>query len=473
LSLKLPAILTTCFLLLIGASNALAAGPAPTSPHLGTKASGDQVNALYSQLRSLLPPGSKVECVLKKANDVMGFDKTAGTSVGNFNGGAEALNNDRVKNMPCLATLAKAYYDELNEAGKANGRPTLAEVAQGADSGRVWSLAQKYAGGDRRLAMLMIGMCLHDDQANTLLSTQIRMDSPLVQKNDSHIRKLADDVRSLREKAKAEGLSADEKSAIQTALAAAEKELNTFMYESPRRRKVSCPDVNSRVFLQGGLSPTTVLDAKTRDLLAYAHGRPMSQIPAKEYHVYGSAALGCALSECKVTEAETRLIQQAISRAYRGIRLCSLLSNPAPKPRGQAWEDAAQLFRENFLAAELVKEGGVCTFALYNGPMNPETDEPRGVISRLLHDNACKKSGWSQQRCDDAIRVVRSWYADEAWTAAQHDKGGAFGNRACANEPPLENPEQKACAVLKKLEADVDVPAVTPNIQGSGKEGIR
>lgn len=448
-------------------------GPGLPNPHLGTGASGDRVSALYQQLRSILPAGSKAECVLKKANEVMGFDKTAGTSVGSFNSGAETANQQRLNKMPCYATLTKAFYDELNEGGNAKGRPTLGEVAQGADSGRVWKLAQKYSGGDNRLAMLMIGTCLHDDQSNRLASPAIRSDSPLVQKNDPILRKFADQVRSLRERLKSDGLSTDEKTALQGALDKAEEELDFYSNKSLIRKKVFCPDVNSNVFQQGGLSPTTVLDPKVRDLLAYAHGRKMSQIPAKEYHVYGAAALGCALSECKVSEAETRLIQQAISRAYRGIRLCSLLSNPAPKARGQAWDDAAVIFRENFLSANMVREGGVCTFALYDGPLNPESDEPRGIISRLMHDNACKKSGWSQQRCDDALRVVRSWFADEAWTAAQHDKGGAFGNRACASEPPLQNPEQKACAVLKRLEDEVGTPAVIPNPGGTGKDGTR
>lgn len=399
---------------------------------------GTLVKKEYESLLRWLPDGSKAQCALKVLDQKLGFSDLGSKPIGSKNHGANIRGQELLTSSSCFSTLAAGFYREIAWRERRSYATLADSASEKGMSGWVWDLAQKYSGGNRRLAMELIGLCMNDYLSTpTTFSIDPRPASFLDMSSQSH-------------------------------------------------KWLVCPNQHSIAFLPGSLGQTTELDPRVRRAISSVHRKPMNQIGAKEYHVYASATLGCALTSCGLNENEAALVQDMLARAYRGVKLCDLtksaLSGKNVLPgsisdeqslqlynrRLQVVRDAAQVFRDNHATPD-----SICSFVLYSGPQAPadlgQRIEP-GLFTRITKGNHCGHREWSNERCEKALRHIQTWELDELWTRAQHSKGSRFGSRACLAEPPLNGVDSVACEALEKLERNNGQPA--PG-QGTPRDGDR
>ncbi|WP_277578766.1 hypothetical protein [Bdellovibrio svalbardensis] len=213
------------------------------------------------------------------------------------------------------------------------GRANLHSVAgqgpyKNLQPGWLWQLALKHSKGDPNSAMFLIGMCGHDDtsqgtyayedsspQGLDELRQQCLFNKNIKSKLDSEIKDLAKNYDINQEKIYS--LSAQSNKYTM--------EIKALENQKSVQRLMDCPSESSGFYAPQSLGTTADIPAGIKQEVQKIQGDigGAQNIPAKYYHVYGSAFMACQLIQHGMSLKKTELVQKQAARLYRGIRMCS------------------------------------------------------------------------------------------------------------------------------------------------------
>ncbi|MBX2988965.1 MAG: hypothetical protein KF802_13835 [Bdellovibrionaceae bacterium] len=465
--------------------------------------------------------GSKAACVSRVVEREINPAAYQGDEKTVFieNKGMRATNEQRLAASPCLSALAVRFYQDLNQNHLSSQRPALKEVAGQGERrhlkpGWLWDKAIDLTRGNPRLAMALINICLNDDIPNATKKIFVRMDR--------------DEASRIKKTYAEYGSEQNKKTDPKWSMLTMDRYLSYLKEfkesETPGQFDVPvdliCPERKNEAFVPGSLSLNTDLPEEVKKTIIDLQSLEpaAAPLPAKSYHVYGSAALGCALSNCGLNETEIRSIHDKMAMVYRGIRLCAHTKEvnqlrkdlekaglkrqttgqrekflqtltslktqsdffdllPGRKMEGyfaltsditqsqKNWRDNAPERKKAILrlltlmdAGQMYEDGNLfkdgalpCVFATYTGPQLQGEETLKGsFFDRALYGNGCRQKGWSQQRCDEAAKLLQTWEVDELWTRAQHIRGGLFGFQKCkASQTEEKDFEKLSCALIR------------------------
>lgn len=368
--------------------------------------------------------------------------------------------------------------------------------------GWLWKLAIQHANGDAAGALSLIGMCGHDDAH---IATFRYMDE-----SEETKKEIQEQVSALEEKKKL--LERELKSALKQpdpatfvkAKSAELSETNELLYiwknQTGLRRTLRCPPAYTDFFLPGGLGSDVDISATLKKKVnAVQNPDGNSRIPAKHYHVYGSAFMTCNLISNGFDPEKAVKVQKQAARFYRGIRICEassgllmersemersidlrpkegmsvediILNRLAEKDEGGSSigylfasarhvmdQDRAMAKRK--ITARLARMDAAFLYNLwYVGAGDVLTgkrfwcsDIRLGGPKNLLDVNSAtfswfqRPKGWSKERYDAAAKHLATWDVDFEWTLAQHEVGAKFAAKHCKQGQSATNPFQALC----------------------------
>lgn len=270
-----------------------------------------------------------------------------------------------------------------------------------------------------------------------------------------------------------------------------------------KRNILNCPPRDSVFYAQGGLGADVDIDdnfkKKIVDIQSQSSG---DDIPGKYYHVYSSAFLACHLISNGFSKGITTSLEKDAAFAYRSITKCDENAGLlAQRPTIQALQKMAKKQNkslEDFLASKLGlysqkscdnlsgDEKVVCTFLSPIATAKDFKVDKENIMESLMGIDAAtlykkwfvggttygidlpctdmrllgpsnlmksagtlekvflKPSGWSDERYNNARKLVASWKIDFDWTITQHNVGAQFAAKNCSNQAaPLNFCPQK------------------------------
>lgn len=451
--------------------------------------------------------------------------------IGSSNRGLEAYfqdlwgSSDRVGNLnQCFRDRALGFYADVSlhlkgvnkTSGPKEGEGLWEEVKEGArrpslfskagegdkahlQSGWLWKTALKHSNGNADAALHLIGFCGHDDLiAGSFLYT----DASEAAKEElrTKLARMEGLRNELEEKKRAALQHPDPSRVIDKAsleLSDVLGELKYLRSATTVQRAFRCPHMFSDFFLPGGLGAEVDI---SNDLKAKINRTQNPdghlKIPAKHYHIYGSALMVCRLIANGFDPEKAIKVQKQAARFYRGARICEasnkLLGNKAKIDKAVApllkegktmeeavWEvlqddddlalglfgnatlavledrelarrkikntlvrmDAAQLYRLWYVGAGEVLTGDRlwCSDVRLGGPKDL-LDVNNSLLSWFQ-----RPKGWSKERYDAAAKHLATWDVDFEWTIAEHEAGAKFAAESCKKKSPGENPFQTLC----------------------------
>ncbi|MBO9668498.1 MAG: hypothetical protein J7501_17000, partial [Bdellovibrio sp.] len=207
--------------------------------------------------------------------------------------------------------------------------------------------------------------------------------------------------------------------------------------------KLYCPGRNSALYVPGAAGP--VLDENFRKkigLLQYPNKGSVG-LPAKNYHMYMGAYLGCQLQKCGVGKTLSSQIVGAFARTYRKVRLKEKFGerdfkrinnvieeselNPADPAVEQLGEDTIQYDAMTLYKNGTFDKGTLLDDDLYfKEKLSPSQTRPQRSL--------CGIPGWSNNRCMSARKKLAEWIADIDWTVASQTSGAEWGWKQCDSE---------------------------------------
>jgi len=220
-----------------------------------------------------------------------------------------------------------------SEYGCLKNRPSLNDrVGQGAksylDEGWLMRLAMKHSKGNPEAALELIGMCGHDDTAQGNFSFYDTSEAAKA-KNLEQAAKLKDQKKAMDDELKKafKNFDSDQKAVYVLSQKAsfAAKQIETLSKAEGRKESVTCPPQSSDFYLPGSLSGDADISPALKDKIKVIQGdgkKDTSFIPAKHYHVYGSALLGCKMAQNGMKPEQAAMVQKQAARLYRGLRMC-------------------------------------------------------------------------------------------------------------------------------------------------------
>lgn len=193
--------------------------------------------------------------------------------------------------------------------------------------GWLWKLALKHANGDPNSAMFLIGICGHDDTAQgsfsyldksskALEEIQNQKNSAIENKKqiDLQIKELSANYDENHEKIYNLAINAN----------ALNQQIKTYSTQSSLTKFMSCPPQKSGFYAPQSLDSKADISQEVKNEIQNIQGKigGAENIPAKYYHVYGSAFMACQLIQNGMAPSMANLVQQQAARIYRGIRMC-------------------------------------------------------------------------------------------------------------------------------------------------------
>lgn len=260
---------------------------------------------------SSLPEGN-IKRGLKRYLEVVGLDAYTDANPGQANHGLNRFISEQVTKNWCYGKLASQFakeqynlddelwrkYENQIQNRPLKARMSLADVAgqsvRELEPGWLWQKALRFSGQDKNLAVSLIGVCGHDDTGQGPYEFWDRS---------------------------AEGMSLAAKS------------------ENPELRKlglnteVYCPQRASFMFLPQSLGKEWDISPKLKNKISQIQNPSQGArgMPAKYYHVYGSAFATCQMIQEGMPAGLAEAIQVEASRFYRGIRLCGKVNSLSEK----------------------------------------------------------------------------------------------------------------------------------------------
>jgi hypothetical protein len=209
----------------------------------------------------------------------------------------------------CLYTKALLFYSYIQgqenkksrEEGPLNGRPDISsrtEPGTEIHPGWVWKKAMELSNGDPHQAMMLIGVCGHDDYGSS------REPSFAELKNDSYH---TDELLK------------------QTDIKWSAAELRFNTGKNSGLYNFNCPKASSVFYTPGSLSKSADIseDLKKKIVQIQAPTKGAKVIPAKYYHVYNGAFMACKMIQDGVSKSAAVEYPAKFVSVYRRTRLCA------------------------------------------------------------------------------------------------------------------------------------------------------
>jgi hypothetical protein len=383
-------------------------------------------------------------------------------NVGGSNKGIIEFITKEIEKNPDLAARAKAFYDDIakldkqqphlqqSETRPLGSRASIADNASNVHSGNLkqpflgegwlWKLALYHANNDPNDAMKLIGLCGHDDVAQG--NAKIQLSPKMAKENFENWLKKTNDLIAMYESSLAQKekqlmqlkppsiefkqmvdqkkneIAALNMSIENLKIAVKNPNQELFQYES-----IECPEPrNSLFFLPQSLGSDVdiPLELKKRIVKAQApsdlNGKraPGASIPAKHYHVYGSALVACEMISKGYPPRLVSKISALLAYAYRTERMNTIARNAIVMDVGNVppymkMQAASLLSNFSTLTAEEIgiqydnflknKE----SFSVFNGKAGsafsgPSSNSNASVGAQQLNWNNAKSLGSKDQK---------------------------------------------------------------------------
>lgn len=439
---------------------------------------------------------------------------TSDHSVGTSNTGIAAWFDKELTGNACVQRRAIDFYTAVGQLTERIQSPTsgLSRNVQSESQGRLspgwlWKLALRSSGGDSGLALLLIGMCGHDDHAQGGMN-----DSSFTFRDDSEAARTAitaklDRYGEIRTNLQSQIRQPTVQS--KALLANIDREVGALR-RAHAFTTLSCPTRPSIFFASESLGKgVDISDVLKNEIQTTQNPDGVLDLPSKSYHVYTGAFLTCQMIEAGMGARNARAVAAEGAKIYRGIRLCETLTDATI-----GWSPDGYRAPEDFLlSADLTKKcsdrkfsqanSGLCSFsdqAIFYRKTIRDPNELRRKISGLVSTAdasvlyrrwyfggisqnfgghfACtdtqlagpknllapqtdgdadntgfelfapyKPRSWSNARYEAAKRKLATWMIDSKWTVAQHAAGADFAAKNCKPRPANETLEQAACRI--------------------------
>ncbi len=491
-----------------------------------------EILKILSPLKNV-PGGDKLECLVNDFIEITEPGKySSAESVENANSGLDDYSNHLLGSSPALKTEAAEFYQAAKtlvyDPKLAHGNylvehPQIGQSSGDADHaslkpGWLWNLALHYSHGNANRAMELIGICGNDD---TLQGSFYVTLTPQEQEAAYEERKsvLDEVITRLQVKLKSdrspnftfsfcefnpepvdvlnnivypdlstlENLSnCEEKKKIPQLILGLESYRDQLTPESLKKSRMSCPsggvDTGQRYanfFLPKSLgAKVDISDAmrnridRTSDLrCSRSSTDPSSCIPAKYYHVLGSAFVACELISRGYDPHLVTELSKAAAWYYRVLTLsdtadwadsgatesnfgeelgkvaqgwvesleevrnftkpkndCPMPGATAPiQPTRAALSDALELMRFWSISGNFGANLGEVYTNLMLNPLASADLNWNWELSRPAH--------WTNARFKRAEAEVRSILTDFDWTIEQHKVGAEFAAQVCKPDP--------------------------------------
>jgi hypothetical protein len=354
------------FLAFIGLFVSLAAYAAEAPP----KSNVGSASKAFTNIIDVLP-ASDLKNGLKKYAEIVGLDAyPSDAKVGKSNQGMVSffrkLYSDP-KNS-CVRDAANSFYDDVatylknkmpqtsdchnsyrGEVGPLtseapdygcsdNRAQILDTAAKGAfkkiEPGWLWKLALKHAKGDQNSAMLLVGICGHDDAFQGGYSVQANGPAEIEKINQNKVRVQQGiaaqelEIKKMKDNPQDSTSYHDELNRNSENLAWLKEMSAQISAAKTYERKMSCPPAESAFFAPQSLgAPVDIPEDLKKQLHVEFTEDGATKTPSKYYHVYGAAFMACQLVQEGVSPLLASEIQQQASRVYRGIRMCQAVED--------------------------------------------------------------------------------------------------------------------------------------------------
>lgn len=310
-------------------------------------------------------PDSNLKRGLKDYSEALGLERySSDSAVGAFNAGVGAFFTRQYKDKrnSCVRDAAQKFYQDVgaylkernpckgeNEKYRRRDAPPPGSISYGCTSddrakltevagegrfdnqepGWVWKLALKNANGDPNAALLLIGMCGHDDTNQgayvALDKSAEGQDRAYLAIDDyrSKIKRIQAQIDELRAKKSDNSEDSYRISDLQYDLSETKIALEQIKRDGGQTVELNCPMSNTGYFAARSLDESADIPKDLKNELHEAFsGDGATKTASKYYHVYGSAFMACQLVQNGVSPSNAALIQQQAARVYRGIRMC-------------------------------------------------------------------------------------------------------------------------------------------------------
>lgn len=224
------------------------------------------------------------------------------------------------RNSPCFQDLAVEFYNEIKLRDERstppdalNGRPSLQDsVGQGRfsnlDSGWLWRRAMQFSNNNANLAMELIGMCGHDDVEQGTFPYLDRTPGAFAEQQQ-RIEELRQDILSLPR-------NDPQRSHLERQIRQMEGQSQGIPSE------MRCPEASSVMYAPGSLGVDIPNSLKNEIAGIQAPNSGARSLPAKYYHVMGSAYMACQMVQEGSSANAAQGIQNFAAVGYRNYRLC-------------------------------------------------------------------------------------------------------------------------------------------------------
>lgn len=442
---------------------------------------------------------------------------------GNQNDGIRNYNRALLDKNPCIQNLAAEFYASLNQdevngivSGSLQvGKLGSVSIAQkstdiGLKPGWLWDKALKYAGGDKLLAMDLIGICGHDDVSQ--LPGRMKLDAAGSEQFKNPTPEVLQLIRKQILAVMTKSAEAKDLPLVQF-----QKAADTYLETFKVSNGVSCPNTMSPMFYAQALGADADIPQNLKDRIVriQAPTKGASVIPAKAYHIMGEAYASCHLVSREVPDFISQKVVMGSINAYRSSRVCEAFNVGAPVDHKKNVSELLSDFkkiRANPAACYTKKEikeknvdfyeidlksaegleycdvesllGGISLIEdkditdeivirkltrkvaeadaqemFKNSPAYQASNKCSGpqlgtAVRDYLATNGYEEKGHpcpadlAKERCDAARKVMDTYLVDFQWSEAEHLAGLKFAEKNCPSYDTTKSPEQVACRII-------------------------
>lgn len=277
-----------------------------------------------------------------------------------------------------------------------------------------------------------------------------------------------------------------------------------------KNRSIQCPEQNSIFYLPKALDERADITDTLKDDIEYlqAPNKGKRYLPAKAYHFMGAGFMTCQLMNKGVEPNTAVTIQKLAAYAYRTLRISQLIEEhmqykdtldkeyekfaddfvkenteyysfkgrqksrmKKPLPTLKEWFETNNSNDNYQIEYEKVQEEIDAAVIYKKMTVDPKIinltinlnfmDEHRKQqvrLSELLEPGTGLKpnerrslgipQGWSNERFIKAKNKARTWFIDQDWSVAQHEKGAAFAASKCSQTNSTQDLDALACDIF-------------------------
>lgn len=393
---------------------------------------------------------------------------TSDMDVAMNNTGLASFFEQQFKNNSCFAEKSLRFYREIKKSTRntqkipsnstRHSRPSLGDKAGvnrlDLQPGWLYQKALQFTGGNPNKALMLIGMCGHDDT-------------------------------------------------------------NQGVFQTPQTNENLCPSWTSDFFISGSLGHEVDIheDLKRKILTTQYPGRSPLQVASKNYHVLGAAFMTCQMIEAGLSPFVAIRVESIAANLYRGIRLCQQIETPAAlfsklkKDKKIIRASLQSSFEDAVVSTALLlgRSKACFTKKFHNDPscellrtLGAPIDlsiprienRAKGLIEKYMNTmiasglyaswhvsgdiagitlpcsraqlfgphpflktlvargdvniNLCG-SGITLESCKKALKTITTWEVDFDWTVSQHIAGAKFAAKVCKTLPTGTSSAKNFC----------------------------